>query len=234
MSARAPRRAARPLVAIVAAFAFAGLLAGCGDISWAPPPTPVMGTGDMTVETRQVSDFKRISVSAPVKVTIGEAQTASISVEAQPDVLPLIATEVVDGQLVISMKAPGFETSDQNYPKLTVNAPGIMSVTLAGASIAYLETSQSEFLLDVSGQSVVTGIGTVPKLALSMAQASHGDLSQLAVTDATVKLTDNSDVTMTVTGSVTGVANGGATLNLTQTPQSQKVEIAGGGNVLVK
>lgn len=233
MSPRAPRRAARLLLVLAAAFALTGLLAACGDVSWAPPPTPVAGDGDMQVATREVTDFTRVSVSAPVKVTIGTAETASVSIEAQANVMPLVATEVVDGQLVVSMTAPGFTTSDANYPRITIKAPSISSIALAGGCAAMLESTVPDLRLDISGQSAVTAIGTAANVTMSMAQTSHAELSELKVTDAVVKMTDGSAATMTISGSVSGVANGGSTLTLTAAPASQTVEVAGGGSVLV-
>jgi hypothetical protein len=233
MPSRAPSRAARLLIVLAASFALAGLLAGCGDVSWAPPPTPVAGDGDMQVATREVTDFTRVSVSAPVKVTIGTAETASVSIEGQANVLPLIATEVVDGQLVVSMTAPGFTTSDADYPRVTIKAPSITSIALAGGCTAMLESTVADLRLDISGESAVTAIGTAPTLTLSMAQTSHAELSELIVTDAVVKMSDGSAATMTVSGTVSGTANGGSTLTLTAAPASQTVEVAGGGSVQV-
>jgi hypothetical protein len=234
MPARAPRRAARPILALVAVIAMAAPLAGCGDISWAPPPTPVAGNGELMTETRTGGAFDRISVSAPVRVTIGEATEAEVTVEAQASVLPLIATEIVDGQLVVSTVAPGFTTGDDDYPLVTIKGPGITSLALAGGSIGMLESTVPDLRLDVSGQSVLTGIGQVPTLTFSMAQGSHADLTELAVTDAIVKMTDGSAATMTVSNSVEGTASGGSTLTLTQQPVSQTVEVSGGGSVLVQ
>jgi hypothetical protein len=234
MPARAPRRAARPALALVALVVLAMALAGCGDISWAPPPTPIAGDGALVIETRTSDAFERVSVSAPVRVTIGEATEAEVLVEAQANVLPLISTEVVDGQLVVSMASPGFTTSDDNYPLVTVKGPGLTSVALAGGSIGMLESTASELRLDVSGRSTLTGIGLVPTLTLSMAQGSHAELTELAVQDVVVKMTDGSAATMTVSGSVDGVASGGSTLTLTQQPASQTVEVSGGASVLVR
>jgi hypothetical protein len=234
MPARARRRAASPIAVIAVVMLLAAPLAGCGDISWAPPPTPVAGEGTLASEDRTDGSFDRVSVSAPVKIAIGEAQQAEVKVDAQENVLPLLSTEVVDGQLVVSMIAPGFTTSDDNYPLVTVRAPGITSLALAGGSIGILESTTAELRLDVSGQSVLTAIGQVPTVSLSMAQGAHAELAELVVQDATIKMTDGSAATMTISGSVTGAANGGSTLTLTQQPATQTVEVSGGGSVLVQ
>jgi Putative auto-transporter adhesin, head GIN domain len=234
MPARAPRRAARSIAVLAIAMLLAAPLAGCGDISWAPPATPITGEGTMASEDRTAEPFDRVSVSAPVKVAIGEAQQTEVKVDAQENVLPLLSTEVVDGQLVVSMVAPGFTTSDDNYPLVTVRAPGITSLAIAGGSIGILESTTGELRIDVSGQSVLTAIGQVPTVSLSMTQGAHAELAELLVKDATIKMTDGSAATMTISGSVTGVANGGSTLTLTQQPASQTVEVSGGGSVLVQ
>jgi len=233
MPARAPR-VARPVLALVALVVLALSLAACGDISWQPPATPVAGAGELANETRTAGAFDRISVSAPVRVTIGEATEPEVLVEAQPNVLPLISTEIVDGQLVVSTVAPGFTTGEDDYPLITILGPGIRSLALSGGSIGMLESSAAELRLDVSGQSTLTGIGLVPTLTLSTAQGSHVDLTELPVQDATVKMTDGSAATMSISNSVEGVANGGSTLTLIQQPASQTVEVSGGASVLVQ
>jgi len=233
MPARAPRRVTRLLLVAAAALSLTGVLAGCGDISWAPAATPVAGEGGMVTEDRTQGEFTRISVSAPVKVVIGEANEAKVTVEAQENVLPLLSTEIVDGQLVVSMVSPGFTTSDENYPRITIHAISITSVAIAGGSIGTLESTVDDLRLDISGGAILTAIGDSPNVTLSMAQGSHAELAEFKVVDATVKLTDGSAATMSISGSVSGAAEGGSTLTLTQQPASQTVEVAGGGSVQI-
>jgi hypothetical protein len=232
MPSCAPGRAVRTPLAIVGVLALAALLAGCGDISWEPPATPVAGTGDTQTEVRTQGDFTRVSVAAPVRIVVGSGGETAVTVEAQANVLPLIATDVVDGQLVVSMKAPGFTTVEGSLPKVTINTPALTSLAMAGSSVGTLESSAPELRLDITGQSSLTAIGTVPTLALSMAQSSKADFTDLQVTDATIKLADGSAATMAVSGSLTGSADGGSTLTLTTKPTSQAVETSGGGSVL--
>jgi hypothetical protein len=155
-----------------------------------------------------------------------------VVVEAAPNIQALIVTEVVDGQLVISVAAPGFPATN-TPPKVKIEAAEITSLAIAGFSTATLESMVDELNLDVAGGSILTAIGQASKIALRMSAGSHAELAELPATDAFINLTDGSAATMTITGAVTGVANGGSTLTLTAAPASQTVEVAGGGSVLV-
>ena len=106
MSSRAPRRAVPRLVlAAVAALVLAPVLAGCGVLPPAASETTgVVGEGDVQTDVRDLPPFSRISVGAPgSKVIVGAATAQKVSVAAQPNLLPLIKTDVVDGQLIVTL-----------------------------------------------------------------------------------------------------------------------------------
>jgi len=230
MSARAPRRAARLLLTTtVSSIALAGVLAGCGDVSWAPPATPVTGAGDVQTEDRTTGDFTRISIGSGIKVVVGTADATKVTVQAQSNVLPLVTTTVVDGQLVVNTSAPGFTAAQP--VTITIKAPVIGSLAISGGSTGFFESTAGSLNIDVSGASTLTGIGTAKDLTLTTSAGSKADLSQLKVGGARVTMSDGSSATMTVSGAVSGTASGGSTLTLTQAPASSSVQTSGGATV---
>jgi hypothetical protein len=229
MFARAPFRAIRLLLAIATAAVLTGLLSACGDVSWAPEPTPVPGQGSLVTEDRTKGDFTRISVGAALKVIAKQAAETKVTLEAQENLLPLIKTEVVDGQLVVNVPPPGITTSQPIT--LTISAPRIESLALSAASTGYLETAADALKLDAAGGSTLTAIGSAKDLTLQTSAGSHAELGDLKARDAKVTLTDSSSAKVNATASVSGTASGGSTLVLTQVPPSMGVTTSGGATI---
>ena len=229
MPARAPRRVVRLLLAIAATAAVAAVAAGCGDVSWEPEATPVTGTGALTTDDRTAGEFTRVSVGAPMKVVVRAGPETKVTLEAQQDLLPLITTQVVDGQLVVNVPRPGIVSNEPIT--LTIVAPAIASLALSGGAIGYLESMGDALSLDAAGGSSITAIGKAKELALATSAGSKVELAELAVENAKVTMSDGSTATLNVSSSVTGVASGGSTLILTQPPAVVSVETSGGATI---
>jgi Putative auto-transporter adhesin, head GIN domain len=96
----------------------------------------VKGTGPVQTETRTVTGFKSISLdaSADVEVAIGDYK---VEVEAQQNILPLLKTEVRNGQLNIY-----FSENVASIDKLVVRitAPALESLNLGGSGVIQVVT----------------------------------------------------------------------------------------------
>ncbi len=231
MPARAPRRAApRHILAVVTVLALAPVIAGCGIIPpMASEPAPITGTGDVQTEIRELGSFTRVSVGAGLKVIIGAAAEQQVSVAAQANLLPVIRTEVVDGQLVVVIPAPGVTTSEPM--SLTVKLPTLESVALSAGSVGYVEHTGHKLNLDVSGGAELTAIGDTPDLRLVASSGSHARLGELTAQYAEVTLKDGSSAELTVVTKVSGTADGGSTLVLTGKPAQLAVETTSGATI---
>ncbi len=231
MPARAHRRAAPGLIlAFATALGLASVLAGCGLIPpMASNPAAVVGTGDVQTETRDLAPFRRISVGAGLKVIIGAATEQSVSVAAQANVLPAIRTEVVDGQLIVTIPPPGVTASQPM--SLTVRIPALESIALSAGAVGFVEHTGHKLNVDVSGGAELTAIGDTPDLRLTASSGSHAKLAELTAQYAEVTLKDGSSAEMTVITRVSGTADGGSTLVLTAKPAQVAVDTSSGGTV---
>ena len=232
MSSRAPRRAVPRLVlAAVAALVLAPVLAGCGVLPPAASETTgVVGEGDVQTDVRELPPFSRVSVAAGMKVIVGAATAQKVSVAAQPNLLPLIKTDVVDGQLIVTIDAEGGVTASKPM-SLTVEIPVLESVALSAGSVGYIEHTGGELKLDVSGGAEVTGIGTTPDLRLTATTGSHAKLGELVAQVAEISINDGATAELNVVTSLTGVADGGSTVILTSKPATVQVETTSGATV---
>ena len=230
MSARAPRRAARlSILLVIGVLAVVPMLAACGDVSVAPAATAVVGGGDVATADRDLGAFTRISVGAVVKLIVGNAATAKVTIEAEPNILPLIQTSVVDGQLVINVPPPGF-TSTKGVT-ITAVAPAIDSVSLSGGATGIVEADAAVFHLDISGSSTIQAIGTVKRLTFNATSAAVAKLADLHVTDAAITMADGASATMSVSGTLSGAMEGGASVTLTAKPASVSVTTSSGASI---
>jgi hypothetical protein len=231
MPARAPRRATRRLApAVLVALVLAAMLAGCGIIpGTASASAPLAGTGDVQVETRQLAPFTRVSVGAGLKVIIGAAAEQAVSLSAQGNLLPAIRTDVVDGQLVVTIPSPGVTTTQPM--SLTLGMPVLESLALSAGSVGYVEFTGGNLNLDVSGGAELTAIGDTPDLRLVASSGSNAKLGELKAQNAEVTIREGSTAEVNVVAKVSGTAEGGSTLILTTKPATVDVVASSGATV---
>ncbi len=231
MSFSAPRRASPGLVLAAAlAIGLAPVLAGCGLLpSSDPAGGAIAGSGEVQPEVRELAPFTRISVGAGLKVIVGAADEPSVTVTAQGNLLPAIKTEVVDGQLIVTIPSPGV-TSTQPM-SLTVKLPELASVALSAGAVGFVEHTGGKLYLDVSGGAEITAIGTTPDLKLVTSSKSHAKLGQLTAQDAEITVTDGSTAEITVVTKVSGTADGGSTVVLTSKPAQNTIQATSGASV---
>ena len=230
MPPRAPGRAAtRLFTALVTGLLLVTASAACG----APPgeegAAPVEGIGEIQTEQRELPPFTRVSVASGMKVIIGYNAEQSVSLSAQGNILAAISTEVVDGQLIVTIPPPGVEATQPMA--LTVRLPALESVALSAGVVGYLEHTGSGLNLDISGGVQLTAIGDTPDLRLNATTGSHARLDELVAQDAQVSLNDGSTAELNVVTSVTGTATGGSTVILSGNPVQVNIETSSGATV---
>ena len=227
MRPRAPRRAA---IAIVMPL-LAAVVAACGVAPRSAAPGPIQGTGSVTTEDRTTDDFEHLSVGAGIRVEVTEGAAVSVTLAAQPNLLPLVSTEVSDGQLVVNVASPGFSTSEP--VTLSVVAPALRSMTLSGGATGTLATAATGTLtLDVSGGAVLKATGTAQALALTASGGAQARLGGLEAQAATVMASGGAQAELNVVSELSGDVTAGATVRLTRQPASVDVTTGSGGMVI--
>ncbi len=227
MRSRASRTRGLPIA--ILATVLAAALAACGDVAIAPEPTPVPGAGEVVTETRDVGTIERISIAAPITVIVRTGEPGSVTVTAQANIQPLVVTEERDGQLIVNVPSPGYETMEP--VTLTVVAPAISSVTISGGATGLLEVVGDTLQVDLSGVARMDGLGRVRSLTLTMSSDARASFAELALESAVVALSGGSAAELAVEGSLTGEASEGATVTLVSQPAVVDVTVTSGGSV---
>lgn len=226
MRLRAFRRARSALVVLPAALA----LAACTGLPPQPTqPGAVAGQGAVTTEDRTTGEFQHLSVGGGMRVIVTAGSPVSVTLSAQPNLLPLITTEVDGGQLVVNIQSPGISSSQPIT--LTATVPDLRSLTLSGGANGTLEMTAGDLSVDVSGGAWLEARGTVSSLALAASGGGQVKFADFVAQSATVTMSGGSQAEMTVVNDVSGTAGEGANLRLMQKPASMSVTTSGGAIV---
>ena len=117
--------------------------------------------GGLVTQTKDITDFTRVEVSAIYQVSITQASSFSISTSADKDLVDYIAVSKEGDILKIYLnpRHPFTDfTSGARNLKATITMPALSGLTLSGAAKATVSgfKSSEDFSLNVSGASSVT------------------------------------------------------------------------------
>ncbi len=115
----------------------------------------IEGVGDIVVETREVSDFYGVTNSGSYDVYITQADTFSLKIEAQENLLQVIETYNSGGTLLI--KTREFQCIRSSSPvEIHITMPDIEQLNLTGSGMIYVPSIEGEEV-----ELALTGSGTL-------------------------------------------------------------------------
>jgi hypothetical protein len=187
----------------------------------------IEGSGRMATERRTVTNFTGVHHAGIGEVTIRAGERLGVVVEADDNVLPLIATEVKDGTLTIRTTQP----IRRAKVRVTVTAPNVEQVRLSGAgNIEGHGIRARGLVVDLAGAGNVRLRGQVERLQTTLSGAGNLSLRELRSQQAEVRLSGAGnaelDVVQTLQATITGAGN----VRYTGNPQVTS-KVSGAGNV---
>lgn len=117
-------------LAVVGAMLVGLLSAGCAR------EVTTAGEGAVETQTRAIEAFTRIEVSYGIGVTIRIGPAAALEVSAQPNLLPIIATDAQGGTLRIRGTR---EFATTLPPQVVIVTPSLEGIALSGGSLARID-----------------------------------------------------------------------------------------------
>lgn len=122
------------------------------------------GEGPVVTETRNVSNFKSISVSIPGTVNYKIDPVYKVEISAQQNILDVLQTSLVGDELVLKVKN-GVSIKDHENIVVTISAPYANSINLSGsAEFTVLGTlTATDCAVRISG----SGNINIPQIAVS-------------------------------------------------------------------
>lgn len=194
-------------------FAFLFFIGSCRNFGG----KPVHGNGNITTETRNVSETDRISAAGSYNIRLIQGPSFSVKVEADENLMPYIITENRDGELKIHTKDKYSINTDHDI-NITITLDKLSKLSIAGSSNVNGEgkfTSSNGLDLAIAGSGNIDINVNAPDVESTI--AGTGDISLTGETK-------NSEI------HIAGVGNYDAQ-NLMS--ENVKVHIAGSGNAKV-
>ena len=210
----------------------------------------IQGSGNIITETRPATqDFKSIEVSQGIKVNVEQADTKSITVEADDNLQEHIITKIENGVLKIE--------SDKNYnstetPVVNVKMPVVNGLSASSGSeinssnvlitenIKIKSSSGSQINIDVeadaislestSGSSIEAG-GKALKLETSSSSGSEIDAENLMANEVISQTSSGSSTVVYPIVKLDAKASSGSSISYHKIPKTLSKEESSGGSV---
>lgn len=145
----------------------------------------VVGSGNPGTDVRVVAAFDRLVVSGAIEVVVVVGSPQSVTVTADDNIIPLIVTEVRDGQLVLEHTS-GYRTMQRPFVAIVV--PGLTSIEARDATQVMVSDLQGETVRIMgSSAATVTVAGTADHVMIDAADAAAVHLDELVARAVSVQ-----------------------------------------------
>lgn len=231
----------RRRVAVLAALAV--VLAGCGtsttgpgpDVGATAPPPPgssaaaVPGTGRVT-ESRDVRGITGVDLRSIGDLQIRQTGTESLTIEAAPDVLPKLTSEVSGGVLRLgAAPGTGIRTTGPIVYRLSVAVLDSLAVTGAG-DVTASGLQAGRLTVDIRGAGDATLAGTVDTQVVTISGTGNYDGEDLQSTAAEVTISGAGDAVVRVGSRLDATIRGAGSVEYIGNPQVTR-QVTGVGSV---
>jgi len=98
-------------------------------------PDCLKSGGDITTETRNISEFLELEINGDFQVIIRDATTQSLEIEGPKNLLEKIVTEVYDNTLIVTNNNTCNWVRSYDLPKVYISSPNITRIKQNGAGL---------------------------------------------------------------------------------------------------
>ena len=214
----------------------------------------IPGSGKIVTETRALSEFDAITIGYPGAILIRQGDKNYVTVEADDNLLPQLATRVENGTLIIENKEDEYfrRVAPTQIVKVNIMVKDLKQLVMAsegrlelsGLTANNLELSQKGDVdtiltgLDVDSLAVylseggkVTATGKSNNLFLSIAKHGEFDGTDQQTLVADIQIGGTATATARVEDELHASLSGVATLNYYGSPNMTQESISGAGSV---
>lgn len=206
-------------------------LAGCNYSFNVNSTSGVPGSGVSATETRDVSDFQKVSIEGFGQVNIVVGDEDALSITGDDNLLELIGSTVENGMLTIRPTESINPKSDMVFE---ISISQLTAVSLSGAANFDIQNATGDSLeIEINGSGNLKASGNIATLAVEVNGASRIDLQQLEAEDATIELNGAASGVVFASKSIDAEINGVGKITVHGNPQDVKKEINGLGRLNV-
>lgn len=209
----------------------------------------VQGNGKVIRETRVVPSFDAIDLSGAWDVTLKQGANQELTVETDENIMPLVRTEVVNGELRIEIKKPvGHTTKMALFITVKdlkhIDASGAvdirtetpiavpeLSIDASGASEAKMELAVQKLSLDFSGASKIKLNGTATDVRMDLSGASDIFAYELLAENYSIEISGAGNAQISVSKKLQAEVSGAGTIRYKGTPAEVSQDVSGAGSI---
>lgn len=212
------------IAVIVVALLAVGVLPG------SQSPFGHIGSGQVTTQQFNLTDFTAISASHGFNVQIIQGTTYSVKVTTDDNIQQYLNVHKEGSTLYVELQPGGYQTTQL---KAEITLPTIKNIQLSGGTIANAQNFNLTDTLgiDLSGGSQVTMTGQATELTLSGSGGSIMHLGDLQANNATVDFSGGSQGTVNLNGRLDVSLSGGSQLHYKGNPTLGRVDSTGGSSI---
>jgi hypothetical protein len=201
------------------------LLAGCG------PATD--GSGTIKTETRTINGVSSLSFLGDGELDIEQTGTESLTITADDNILPMLSSDVRDGELKLGVKNLSNVKPTQTVRyKLTVK--GLTAMSFAGDAHADVKKIATESLkISSTGDAKIRIDGTADRQEITITGDGTFDGSSLVGKTGTVSITGDGKLDVNVSDSLDVRILGDGHINYAGDPKVTKT-VVGDGHISKK
>jgi hypothetical protein len=209
---------------ILLIIALVTLVGGCGF------KEEVKGSGNVITETRNVSGIKSVGLAGDAKLEIEQTGSESLTITGDDNILPLIKSEVRDGQLLLSENIDFSHDAEQRLRyKLTVK--DLNEISLSGdGSIDAKNIATNRLKVSISGDGVIRVAGSADSQDISISGDGRYEAADLGSKDAEAHISGDGWTTIAVSGKLKADISGDGRVEYIGNPTVEQ-NISGDGSV---
>ena len=191
----------------------------------------VRGSGVRRTEQRDLSTFSAIETSGVFDVEVNCQKPATLEIEADDNILPLVQTDVHGGVLYVSTTK---SYSSSGGIKLRITVPDLASVKSTGAGKFNISgVKNDKFEIRSTGAATVVASGQSKSVKISSTGAGKIDAHELRASDADVSVTGAAGVDVYATDELDVNVSGAGRVTYSGNPKVNK-KVSGAGQVIKK
>jgi hypothetical protein len=231
-----------PTVVIVVALVAGLFLSTCG--------AGVRGSGNVTSESRDVSDFDEVVLEGIGNLTIQQTGSETLTIEAEDNIIPYLKTEVEGDRLVIgvednttinSSEPINYRLTVKDLNALTLSGSGNiattaistdeLALTVSGSgNIGAPDTSTDELQVELSGSGSVRAAGKTDSQDIDIPGSGSYDAEDLESRETEIDLGGSGRATVNVSDELDVRISGSGSVEYSGDPTVSQ-DISGSGNV---
>ncbi len=194
------------------------------------PSETANGSGNVTSESRNVSDFDEVELNGVGNLSIQQTGSESLIVEAEEDVIPKLRTEVENNRLVIGPKPnTSIHTSEPINYKLTVEDLNALEVSGSG-NIDAEDISTDELAVTISGAGDVKTSGRADSQDIDISGSGDYKARNLESEEAKIEVGGTGSAIVNVSNELNAKVSGSGSVEYIGAPTVDQ-EVSGAGRV---